>query len=389
MTRATCAAPRRQPLGLPTLLVTVLLTACGGQQPESTAESPVRVRAAQVDTRTLAETVRGIGTLRAVQTVELRPEISGTVTRIAFDEGGQVAEDALLFELDTRKLDEEQNARQAALEAARARRENAERELARVARLFEQRVATEDARDQAATELRAAKAEVDRLTSEVALTRERLEDARLRAPFAGRISDALVDPGDYVQAGALLATIYRTDALEIDFTLPERHAGRIETGQSVDLTVTAYPGRTFHAVTTFVSPSVDEGTRDFLVKARLDNPDALLKPGTFATAVLTVDERRDALVVPEESLIATREGYIVFRVDEDGRAERREVSVGLRQPGIAQITAGLAAGDRVVRTGHMRVADGVPLSISDETGEAPGAGEAPEAGGAGRTGGES
>ena len=134
----------------------------------------------------------------------------------------------------------------------------------------------------------------------------------------------------------------------------------------MDLTVTAYPERTFHAVTTFVSPSVSEDTRDFLVKARLDNADALLKPGTFATAVLTVDQRQNALVVPEESLIATREGYIVFRVDESGRAERREVSVGLRNPGIAQITAGLQAGDRVVRTGHMRVADGVPLTIADD-----------------------
>lgn len=379
MTRASCAALRRQPQGLPAVLMILLLTACGGQQQESAGEPPVRVRAAQVEIRTLAETVRGIGTLRAVQTVELRPEIPGTVTRVAFEEGGHVEADALLFELDTRKLAEELNARQAALEAARARQENAERELARIERLFEQRVATEDARDQAATELRAAAAEVARLTSEVALNRERLEDARLRAPFAGRISDALVDPGDYVQAGALLATLYRTDALEIDFTLPERHAGRIETGQSVDLTVTAYPERTFHAVTTFVSPSVSDDTRDFLVKARLDNSDALLKPGTFATAVLTVDRREDALVVPEEALIATREGYIVFRVDDDGRAQRREVSVGLRNPGTAQITAGLEAGDRVVRTGHMRVADGVPLSIADElppAADADGAGEA-------------
>ena len=182
MTRASCTAPRHQPLGLPTALLILLLTACGGPQQQSTGESPVRVRVSQVETRTLAETVRGIGTLRAVQTVELRPEISAMVTRIAFEEGGQVEAGALLFELDARKLAEELNAREAALEAARARQENAERELARIERLFEQRVSTEDARDQAATELRAARAEVQRLTSEVALNRERLGDASLRAP---------------------------------------------------------------------------------------------------------------------------------------------------------------------------------------------------------------
>src|SRR5690606_33674024 len=119
----------------------------------------------------------------------------------------------------------------------------------------------------------------------------------------------------------------------------------------------------FSATTIFVSPSVDDRTRDFLVKARLDNPDALLKPGTFATAVLTVRKREAALVVPEEALIATREGYMVFLVGDDGTAVRRPVEIGLRNPGVVQITSGLAAGDRVIRSGHMRVADGSPIEV--------------------------
>lgn len=343
-----------------------LLGGCAGEEPGAGAEPPVRVRVAEVESRTLAETVRGIGTLRAAQTVELRPEISGTVTRIPFEEGGAVEADDLLFQLDTRKLEQELGSRQAGLEAARARQENAERELNRIERLFRQQVATEDARDQAATELRAARAEVDRLEAELSLARERLEDASIRAPFAGRISEALVDEGDYVQTGALLATLYRTDPVEIEFTLPERHSGRIEAGQDVALSVSAHPDRTFHARTVFVSPSVSDQTRDFLVKARLDDPDPPLKPGTFATAVLTVDLREGALVIPEEALIATREGYIVFVVDEDQRAERRSVQIGLRNPGVVEIVQGLELGERVVRTGHMRLADGSPLTIAGE-----------------------
>jgi len=384
MSNSTSPSARRA--GGITALLLAVLTGCGGAPAQSGEEPAVRVRAAEVRAQTLAETVRGIGTLRALQTVELRPEISATVTEIPFEEGGQVEAGALLFKLDTRKLEDELNARIAALEAARARLDNAERERARVERLFERQVTTEDARDQAVTDLRAARAEVQRLQSEVSLYRERLDDASIRAPFPGRISEALVDEGDYVQAGAMLATLYRSDALEIEFTLPERHSGRIERGQSVDLTVTAYPERSFHAVTSFVSPSVREDTRDFLVKARLDNPQALLKPGTFATAVLTVNERRNALVVPEEALIATREGYIVFVVDADGRAERREVEVGLRNPGVAQVTRGLELGERVVRTGHMRVADGSPLSIAGEqAGEETGDGTAVAADGDGET----
>jgi membrane fusion protein (multidrug efflux system) len=295
--------------------------------------------------------------------VELRPEIAGTVTHIHFHEGGRVAGGDLLFEMNTRKLEQELSARLAALEVTLARRENAERELKRIQRLFQRQVATEDARDRSATDLRAAEAEVNRLQSEVGLFRERIADARIRAPFGGRISDALVDIGDFVKSGDLLATLYQADELDIEFSLPERHSGRITLGQHVDITVTAYPDRIFTATTTFVSPSVSDQTRDFLVKARLTNPDTLLKPGTFATALLTVAERERAVVIPEESLIATREGYIVFLVGEDGRAHRREVQVGLRNPGLVEITEGLARGERVVRTGHMRVGDGSPLMV--------------------------
>jgi membrane fusion protein (multidrug efflux system) len=177
-----------------------------------------------------------------------------------------------------------------------------------------------------------------------------------------------VDVGDYVQAGELLATLYQVDALEIEFTLPERHSGRIETDQDVQLTVSAFPERTFSATTIFVSPSVDDQTREFLVKARLDNRNTLLKPGSFATALLTVRQRENALVIPEEALIATREGYMVFLVGEDGTAVQRRVEIGLRNPGFVEITSGLAAGDLVVRTGHMRIADGSPLEIVDAGG---------------------
>lgn len=349
---------------LATLLL-LLLTACGGPAEKGgSEESPVRVQVATATEQEMVETVRGIGTLRALETVELRPETAGRVTRIPFPEGNRVAAGDLLFELDTRKLERELRARSAALEAAEARLENAERELGRIERLFTQKVATEDDRDQAATEVRAARAEVRRLESEVSLVRERLADMRIEAPFAGMITEARVDPGDFVAVGDRLATLYRIDALEIEFSVPERHSGRVTTGQQVDLRVSAWPDRSFSATTTFVSPGVSDDTRDFLVKARLANPDALLKPGTFATAVLTVGVHENALTIPEEALIATREGYMVFVVDDENRARRRSVEIGLRNPGRVQITDGLEAGERVVRTGHMRVADGSPLDIA-------------------------
>ncbi|MDZ7684353.1 MAG: efflux RND transporter periplasmic adaptor subunit [Gammaproteobacteria bacterium] len=370
MLHATCGRPVARFFVVSSCCM--MLSACE-QTPEGQQREPaVRVQVAAAETRALDETVRGIGTLRARQTVEISPEIAGKLTRIGFEEGEYVEADTVLFEIDTRKLERELEAREAALEAALARRENAKRELARIERLFRQQAASEDRRDQAGTALRAARAAVDEMTSRVQLARERLADARIKAPFAGSIAEAMVDVGDFVQPATHLATLYETETLELEFRVPERYSSRIETGQSVDITVAAYPDERFRATTTFVSPSVNEATRDFLVKARLANEGGKLKPGSFATALLTVATRTDALVVPEEALIATREGYLVFVVDDDGKAVRRQVEIGLRKPGVVQVTSGLEIGERVVRTGHMRVADGSALEIVEDEGIAAG-----------------
>lgn len=344
-----------------------IATACGGGDgaPTEERERAVRVELADAREETLMETVSGIGTLRAAVTVEVRPEIEGVVSEVVYEDGAYVERGELLFRLDDEKLESDLEARRSALKAARARLDNAERELARAQRLEASGVLAADQLDRAATAFRESSAEVERLDSEIRLLEERLADARLVAPVSGRLSESLVDVGDFAEKGRLLASLFQTGTMEITFSLPERFMGRLEPEQRVRASVDAYPEKSFEGEVSYVSPSVDELSRDFEVRARIANEGALLKPGAFASATVTVAELPGRTVVPEEALVATRDGYVVFVVRE-GRARRREVETGLRRPGAVEITEGIEPGERVVRSGHMRLSDGTPVEVEPE-----------------------
>lgn len=318
------------------------------------AALPVEMVVVQMDT--VHERVRGVGTLRASATVQIRPEVSGRIRAIGFQEGLRVEEGQLLFEIDDEKMRRQLNARQAALRAAEAHGELAMRTLEHVQRARQAGAGTDFEVERVQSELDAAIAEQQRLKAELALVEEQMRDARVTAPISGMISERRVDAGGYVAVGDVLATIYQSDPLEIAFSVPELHMARIELGQQVRITLDAFGGEEFAAVLDFVSPVVDEASRTFFVKASVPNPQGRLMPGAFATAVVTTESRLAAMV-PEEALVGTRRGYMVFVV-EDGIARSREVQTGIRQNAMAEIVDGIEPGERIVRSGHMRLSGG-------------------------------
>lgn len=342
------------------LIVLVAVSLWIRRAPDET-EAPQReavpVQVVAVKSMTLHETVRGIGTLRAPAEVMVSPEVGGRVRSIEFEEGSFVEAGKVLVELEDEKLRKRLAARQAAVEAAEVRLENARSTFQRQERLMQQGVVTEDEFEAAEAELNSAAADLERFQAEAALVEEELEDTIVRAPFSGMISERLVDRGAYVAAGASLAQLYEMDPLELAFSVPERFLGRVQRGQDVAVSMAAYPDRSFSGHITFVSPAIDEATRTLAVKASVPNPEAQLSPGAFATAVVTIGERENRPVVPDEALVGTRAGYTVFVV-ENGIAHSRPVETGLRRDGLVEIREGLEVGERVVRSGHMRLEEG-------------------------------
>ncbi len=324
----------------------------------------VPVAVVMVEAMTLKEIVLGVGSLEASAKVEISPEIPGRIRAITFEEGSFVDEGQVLFELDSDRLRHQRDARRAALRAAEASAENARRIFERREQARQRAVFTEEVIEQAEADLQTALAERDRLEAEVALIERELRETAIVAPFPGVISHREVDLGAHVTIGKALASLYQIEPLELNVWLPERHLGRVQRGQPVAVGVAAYPDREFEGVVIFVGPAVDPSTRQFLVKAIVPNQEQELRPGLFATATVTVGERVERPVVPEEALVATRRGYMVFVVAE-GRAVGREVETGLRYEGIVEIVDGLSVGEQVVRQGHLRLSGGEAVRVED------------------------
>ncbi|MFP4501676.1 MAG: efflux RND transporter periplasmic adaptor subunit [Candidatus Hydrogenedentota bacterium] len=357
-----------------------LLVGCPEEEDADEAQQqdsqPVKVLVAPAEKDTLRETVQGIGTLRALEQVELRPEVGGLVRDIHFEEGARVEADQRLFTIDDAKLQRQRAARKAAIELARVRLGLARKTYERVEMLQERGSAPPEEYDRAHAQLDEARAEINRLEAELALLDEQIGDTIITAPFAGEIGERTVDVGDFVSIGQMLATVYLTDPLEVAFAIPERFIGVVKQGQAVDASLAAYPDKTFEGDVIYVSPSVDEATRSFTVKARIANPAGRLRPGAFAHAAITLEVHEARPVIPEEALVSTRAGYLVYEA-KDGTAHRRDVRIGLREAGRVEIREGLDAGVQVISKGHMNLSDGTPIEpVEEETAAGDNAGTA-------------
>lgn len=344
----------------------IVLTACSDDPDTGQREAPaVIVEVTTVAQRQMIDAVRGVGTLRASSEVDISPEVGGRITSLEFREGGRVERGQVLVRLRDNRLREQLTSREAALSAATSRARNAERTHARIESLRAQQLVSDGDYEQALTDMQAAQAEVEGIEADIAAIREQLADMVIRAPFDGEISQQHADEGAFVEAGRRIATLYQIDPLYIDFSVPERYAGRVTLDNEVQVSVASFPDEQFPATLDLISPSIDERSRTLGLRATVPNADGRLRPGSFGTARLIVERLDDLAVLPEEALIGTRDGYIVFVVA-DGEAQRREISTGLREDGIVAITAGVEPGEIVVQRGHSRISDGTRVEISGD-----------------------
>jgi len=350
------------------VVVALAAAGCGGEEEMAAGDGPrkVPVETVAVEAETLRDTVTGTGTIEAVQTVELRAEVTGVVESLRFEEGSRVTRGEVLARIDAEPLRRERAARRSATEAAEARMRLAERTLERISTLHDRGSASPDELDRATSAFQEAESTVARLRAEAEALEERIADAEVRAPAGGHVSERLVDPGNFVEAGNPLAVLYTTDLLEIVFSLPESVAGRLETGQEVRARVASAGGDPVTGRIRFISPAIAPTTRTVLVKAPVRDAPPGLRPGAYAAVEVTVETRTDRPVVPEEALVSTRTGYLAFVVDDGGVARRRDVRIGLRVPGRVEIVDGLEVGETVVRAGHMALSDGDPVEVVED-----------------------
>lgn len=305
---------------------------------------PVEVAAAETDT--VVDAILATGTIEAVQSIDLQPEVQGRLQEIIVREGSEVAAGAPLFKVDDAEL-------RAQVAQLRAERDRAVRALERTRELIQQNASSEADLEDAEANARSTEAQLE-------LLEVRLDRTLVRAPFAGVVGERFVSVGDYVNTATRLTTLQTVDPQRAAFQVPERYAERLSAGQQVTFRVAAVD-QDFTGRVDFVDPVVRVPARTILVKASVRNPDRMLKPGMFIEARLATEVRTDAIVVPEDAILPLAGATFVWIVS-DGVANRREVVTGVRTPGFVEIRSGVTAGDQVVVGGLQKLAEGTPVA---------------------------
>ena len=296
----------------------------------------------------MPQSITAVGSLRSDESITVRPEVAGRISEILFKEGERVSRGATLIRLDPA-------INQAEVEQGRANLKLAKSKYDRAVDLAKSNFISGQARDEAENNLRVAEAGVH-------LAEARLAKMEIRAPFAGIIGLRVVSVGDYAKEGSDIVNLESIDPLKVDFRVPEVYLKQIQVGQTLHVSLDAIPGKTFEGKVFAVNPLVDAAGRAIVIRALVRNPDTSLRPGMFARVRLITRNLQDALAVPEQAIVPQGDDQYVFKIT-DGRAMRVKVEVGQRRDGKVEIVKGLEPTDMVVTAGHLKIRDGVPVTI--------------------------
>jgi len=398
----TLLPPARIQVLLALLLAT---TVAGCSESAKGAETGTRERPAKpIDTEpvkreSINRTVNVSGTLAAENEVMVSSQAEGVVSRILADLGDRVGAGQVLAELDREKLQYNLDQQKAALarslarygaaepgrlppidqtpdvKRAAAELNQAKRGFERASELSKRELLSQQALDDADAVLHTKQAEydsalqnaknmaadIDASNAAARLAERQLRDASVRAPFDGYVQQRMVSLGELVKEQMPVMKIVRIDPLKVTAEIPEGLAPWVQSGQTVDLQVDAYPDKPFTGKVSRISPSVNQQTRAFPFEALVPNPQGLLKPGTFVRVKLTTNHVEDLLTLPYAALQYRYGVNRAFVVTGDSIVGR-EVKVGDRLGDRIEILGGIKAGEMVALTDVDNLSDGMKVA---------------------------
>lgn len=311
----------------------------------------IPVRLATVAPQRFETVLESLGTAQANESVTITASVTANVAEVAFSDGDEVEAGQILVRLASAEEFAEQ--REAEVTLAEQRRE-----LNRIRGLADDGIVPRQQVDQQRSRVQEAEARL-------AAVEARLSDRVIRAPFSGVLGLRRVSTGSLVSPGTAVAELDDISVIKVDFTVSERYLGAVNSGQAIEARTVAFPDRVYRGKVTAISTRIDVATRTLMVRAEIDNADRDLRPGMLLTTRLPLDSR-EQLAVPEGALVATADQHFVFVIDDDGVAQRREIRIGRRMPGVVEVLDGLSEGDRVVEEGTLRVRQGSDVRVLGE-----------------------
>jgi membrane fusion protein (multidrug efflux system) len=324
------------------------------------SSGPATVEVDTVKTGRIVEIREAVGTVRAYESITVTSRVAGVIEEIGFEEGQKVKAGDVLVQLDAaeRRADIDQAVAEA--NRAVAQRNEIGIKLERAQALNRTGAGTSAQVEDLTAQMKSLEGAIASAQAQRKAAEARLEDMTIRAPFNGRVGTRSVSLGAYIAPGTRITSLDDLSKVRLDFAVPENLLGRLEPGQPVRATSSAYRGRTFAGKVSTIDPRVDQATRTARLTAEFDNPDEALKPGMFLAVSLEVSSNDEAVVVPEEAIVSEGLRHVVYPV-KDNRVERRVITIGQRQGGKAEVVEGLQAGETIVILGVQRVRPGAEV----------------------------
>ena len=320
--------------------------------------------------------LESVGSLVAVNGADLTAEVDGVVTNIYFDSGDTVKRGDLLLSLASASEQGELKRLQAQAELAELNRKRSEQ-------LFQRKTISKSEYDTAVAETNVAVAAVQ-------AQKGRLEQKSIKAPFDGQLGIRRVNVGQYLGVGVAIATLQKLDPIDVDFSLPERYLSILNTDLKVSVKVDAYGGEVYEGQVQAMEPKIDPQTRNVDVRARLANPDGKLKPGLFATVVISLASSDAVVVIPRSSVNYTSYGNSVFAVQKNPDAGppteepnpmmgpytdleviQRFVTLGEARGDYIAVSEGLRVGDEIASTGLLKLRNKQPVIVDNSNAPKP------------------
>lgn len=334
------------------------------------APPAVTVTSERASAKAWVDKVQSIGTLIAIEGVDVAPEVGGIVKDYFFDSGQDVEKGGMLVELDT-------SVEEADLVRNRAILLEANADLKRQQSLVQGKIVSQAVVDTTISKRDTAAASVQRMEALIA-------QKKIKAPFSGRLGLRHVEKGQYVKSGDALVWLQALDPIWIDFPVPEGDLGRLKPGATIELTVGAYPGQVFKGEIEAFDARVAAETRTLMVRGRLPNQDHKLLPGMFANVGVLEGAPKELVTVPRTAVTYGLYGDSVWVVKETPPepektasvgevavsapklvAERRFVRVGPTQGDEVAILEGVKVGEQVITSGQLKLHPDTEIKIDN------------------------
>ena len=382
----------------------VVLAGCTGAAGQARRDagrsSPIAVSTAPVQHISIQRTVDLAGTLISPDQARVSAEAAGVVQSVTVRLGDEVARGQELVRLAPRELelaleraqsalrqteaqlgmsDEESQPlpddqiaaiRTAAanLEDARTQNQRAEQLAARGLLAGAEVEATrtklkvaEAGYESAIETVRSLKASLQDRRAAYQLAQKKLNDAVIRAPIAGAVSERLVQPGEFIKEDTPVVTLVQMDPLKVSTAAQEKYAGVIKPGMPIQFSVESYPNDMFRGRIVSVSPAVDQSTRTFAVEAELPNPEHRLKPGFFAKGAILTRVDSSVIAAPDDA-VSTLAGVSTVFVVENGVVRPQNVTTGIHQDNLIEIVGGLRGGETLATSNLNQLSAGVAVT---------------------------